>query len=320
MARGKNKDSQPLQQASSMFFFIFVAALLWLIIKLSANYTVTETLTILFKNQPSDLVITNDTQKIKVTLSTTGFKLLNYYFKPVSRRKVDISLEEVPLHKDSESTYSFAISYAKDKIAHFLSISPNDMSFDESRIVLTMEKLKSKRVKVIPNIDISYENQYNRHGSIIITPDSITIYGPENIIKEISNVYTEKHVIKNVNSKIDTDIPVNLIDGVNADIEVINVKMDVDRYTEAVANVIIKNNSKHKLRIFPDKVKIKYIVSLTDYNIISDKSFCIEIDTAQISQRLNYLPIYLTDYPDNTKILSIEPKEVEYIIIEENEN
>lgn len=320
MVRDKNKESQPLQHAGSMFFFIFIAALLWLAIKLSARYTVTEPLTIILKDQPSDLVIINDTQVIQVTLSTTGFKLLNYYFKPTSRRKVAISLEEVPLHNNSDGTYSFGSNYAKEIIAHSLSISPNEISFDENRIVLNMEQLMSKKVKVLPNIDISYDNQYNRHGNIIIKPDSITIYGPENIIKGVDYIYTEKQTFKNVNFKIDANIPVNIADNINTDIKTVNVKMDVDRYTEAVANVTIKNNSKQKLRLFPDKIKIKYIVSLTDYNIITDKSFCVEIDTAQISQRLNYLPVYLTDYPNNTKILSVEPKEVEYIIIEENEN
>ena len=85
-------------------------------------------------------------------------------------------------------------------------------------------------------------------------------------------------------------------------------------------NVKIDNNSNKKLRLFPDKVKIKYIVSLTDYNIIKDNSFIISIDTADISSENNFLPVYLIDYPSNTRITSIEPKEVEYIIIEENEN
>jgi hypothetical protein len=59
---------------------------------------------------------------------------------------------------------------------------------------------------------------------------------------------------------------------------------------------------------------------LTDYNIIKDNSFTINIDTADISPENNFLPVYLIDYPSNTRITNIEPKEVEYIIIEENEN
>jgi hypothetical protein len=100
----------------------------------------------------------------------------------------------------------------------------------------------------------------------------------------------------------------------------VNIKINVEKYTEAIANVKINNNFNKKLRLFPDKVKVRYIVSLTDYNIIKDNSFIISIDTADISTENNFLPIYLIDYPSNTRITSIEPKEVEYIIIDENEN
>ena len=316
----KNNDSQAFKQFSSMMIFVVIAALFWLLIKLSSNYTVTEPLTINIKDTPADLVLTNGTQKIKVTLSTSGFELLNYYFKPISRRKVDISLEEVPLHKDGESTYSFNSSYAKEKIANFLTLEPSEISFDENRIILNMEQLDSIRVKIIPNADLTYEKQYNRIGKIQLTPDTVTLYGPKNEIAEIDNIYTENFTFRNINQNIDINIPLKLEGMLNSDHKDINVKISVEKYTEAVANVPIINNSKESLRLFPDKVKIKYIVSLTDYNIIKENSFKVNIDTTDINPENNYLPIYLTDYPNNTRILSIEPKEVEYIIIEKNEN
>lgn len=319
MVRKKNK-SQAFKQFSSMMTFVIIAALFWLLIKLSSNYTVTEPLTINIKDTPADLVLTNGTQEINVTLSTNGFELLHYYFKPSSRRKVDISLEEVPLHKDSESTYSFGSSYAKEKIANFLTLEPNEVSFEDNRITLNMEQLDSIRVRVIPNVDITYEKQYNRLDKIQLTPDSVTIYGPKNKISEIDNVFTQSLVLRNVNQNINIDLPLKLDKTLNANHKNINVKISVEKYTEAVANVPITNNSKNNLRLFPDKVKIKYIVSLTDYNIIKENSFKVNIDTANINPENNFLPIYLTDYPSNTKILSIEPKEVEYIIIEGNEN
>lgn len=316
----KNKKSQTFQQFSGMMTFVLIAALFWLLIKLSSNYTVTESLTINFKDTPSDLVLTNGTQDIKVTLSASGFELLNYYFKPTSRRKVDISLKEVPLHKDGRSTYSFGSSYAKEKIANSLTLESNEVSFDENRIILNMEQLDSVKVKVIPNVDITYEKQYNRLGKIQLTPDSVTIYGPKNKISSIDNVYTQKLILRNINQNIDTDTPLKLDESLNADYKDINVKIFVEKYTEAVANVPITNNFNGKLRLFPDKVKIKYIVTLTDYNLAKESAFKVNIDTSDIKYENNFLPIYLTDYPSNTKILSIEPKEVEYIIIEGNEN
>ena len=197
---------------------------------------------------------------------------------------------------------------------------PSEVSFDESRIILNMEQLDSVRVKVIPNVDLTYEKQYNRLGKIQLTPDSVTIFGPKNKISSIDNIHTEKLTLRNVNQNIDTDLPLKFDDMLNADYKDVNVKIFVEKYTEAVANVPITNNSKEKLRLFPDKVKIKYIVSLTDYNIIKENSFKVNIDTADIKADNNFLPIYLTDYPNNTRIINIEPKEVEYIIIEKNEN
>ncbi len=319
MVRNKQEQQSP-HQFSGILFFVTIAALFWLLIKLSANYTVTEPLTIGIKDAPADLVVINGNQELKVTLSTSGFELLNYYFKPASKRKVNISLEEVPLHKDSESTYSFSISYAKERVAKFLTIEPSDVSFDENRISIRMEQLDSLKVKVMPNLDLSYEKQYNRHGRIQITPDSVTIYGPKTKLKEIDNIYTENISLKNVNSNIDINVPLVTDDMINVDNKDVNIKINVEKYTEAIANVKIKNNSNKKLRLFPEKVNIKYIVSLTDYNIIKDNSFVISIDTADISSENNVLPVYLIDYPSNTRIISIEPKEVEYIIIEQNED
>ena len=316
----KKQETEKLHQFSNIIFFVTIAALFWLLIKLSAQYTVTEPLTINIKDAPANLVILDGNQKVKVTLSTTGFELLNYYFKPASRRKVDISLEEVPLHKDSESTYSFSVSYAKEKVANFLTIEPNEVSFDDNRISVKMEQLDSIKVKVIPNIDLSYEKQYNRHGKIQIKPDSVTIYGPKTKLVSIDNIYTENISLKNINTNIDIDLPIHLDEMINADTKNVNIKINVEKYTEAIANVKISNNFNKKLRLFPDKVKIKYIVSLTDYNIIKDNSFVVSIDTADILSENNFLPLYLIDYPSNTRITSIEPKEVEYIIIEENEN
>ena len=314
------KESHSLQQFSNFLLFVTIAALLWLIIKLSASYTVTEPLTMNFKDAPANLIVTNETQEIKITLSSRGFDLLNYYLKPSSRRKVDISLEEVPLHKDSESTYSFGSSYAKDKIAEFLAIEPGKISFDENRILLNMEQLDSVTVKVVADVNLSYEKQYNRHGKIEITPDHVTIYGPKNKIASIENVYTENLSLKNVNSNINVNIPIILDKTTNADTDEVNIKINVEKYTEAVTNVKVNHNYDKQLRLFPDKVKIKYIVYLSDYNIINENSFKVNIDTADISTENSFLPIYLADYPNNTKILSIEPKEVEYIIIDENDN
>ncbi len=313
-----NKQNQQEHKFVNILLFIAIAALLWLIIKLSATYTVTEPLTMNFKDAPANLVITKETQDINVTLSSRGFDLLNYYLKPDSKLKVDISLEGVPLHKDSESTYSFGSSYIKPEIVNLLKIEPGKITFDDNRIMLTMEELDSVKVKVIANLDLSYEKQYSKHGKIKITPDSVTIYGPKNKISSLENIHTQNISLKNINSNIDVNVPLIIDEMMKTDTKNVNIRINVEKFTETACEVKIKHNYDKKLRLFPDKVKIKYTVYLSDYNIINENSFAVNIDTADISPENSFLPIYLSDYPNNTKIISIEPKEVEYIIIDEN--
>lgn len=298
-------------------FFICIAALLWLIIKLSAEYTVTDFFTINFKDAPSDQLLINDSQKIKLTLSTTGFDLLNYYFKPAAKRKVDISLKEVPIHQDNENTYSFNGSYVEEKIADFLGIDKKKAYLDENRIVFIMEDLASKKVKVIPNINLSFEKQYNKYGNIMVSPDSVTISGPAEILNKLDEIYTDNVILKNINTNIDINVPVDLENSIRSDFTSVNIKIDIEKYTEGITEVPINYDSKYKLRLFPDKINVRYVVALKDYKNINTYSFRAELDTAEINGKSNFISVYLTTYPNNTKVLSIDPKEVEYIIIEE---
>ena len=199
----------------------------------------------------------------------------------------------------------------KDKIKiYYTNISFEEIQKASEVVTEELKKIFSKHVQVRDDILVV------GLGNAYVTPDSL---GPK-VIKDIDVIYTDKVSLKNVNSSIDIEVPIHFENLLNSDTKTANIKIEVEKYTEAVVNVPVKNNSKLNLRLFPDKVKVKYIVSLTDYSIINENHFNIIIDSADINSDNNLIPIYLIDYPNNTKITSIEPKQLEYIIIEEDEN
>ena len=77
----KVEQSQGFRRFSGMIFFILVAATLWLIIKLSDTYTVTVPFAINYVDIPASMLIEDSDQEVNATVTTSGFKLLNYYFK-----------------------------------------------------------------------------------------------------------------------------------------------------------------------------------------------------------------------------------------------
>ena len=310
----KDEQNQSLRRFSGMVIFILIATLLWLIIKLSDTYTVTSPFAIHFVEVPADHLVMNDS-KVSATMTTTGFKLLNYYFKTKSNRKIEISLKEVKYRKFDTNRYSINGRFVEEKIAEFMSTNPNDVKLTDENVYFSMSTLASKRVKIVPKTNITFEKQYNFYGEPVATPDSITVYGSADNINNINEVHTETINRKNVHQNISTSAKIDLAEGFYADFDHVDISICVEKFTEAEVVVPIGIPENLKLHLYPNKASIRYIVAMKDYAIINSLSFKAEIDTTNMFFN-DFLPVKLVLYPNNTQIIKVDPKEVEYIIIQ----
>lgn len=67
---------------------------------------------------------------------------------------------------------------------------------EDNEIIFVMNELAFKKVKVIPDIQVQYEKQFSNYGLTKTSPDSITIFGPQDILDGINHVYTQFKFIK----------------------------------------------------------------------------------------------------------------------------
>ena len=299
-----------------MIFFILIAGLLWLIIKLSDTYTVTVPFAIHYVDIPSSQLIENNDEEVNVTVSTTGFKLLNYYFKTKKNRKIDISLKEAKYKKNDDRLYSYNSRIIIDKVGEMLASNTTDISTTDDIQYFTMSRLASKKVKIVPVTNFTFEKQYGFYGEPSATPDSITIYGTVNDVNNTKEIRTRIVTRKNVNQNIETKVKIDLKDGLNADIDEVEVFANVEKFTESEAIVPIIIPGKLKLHLYPDKVAVRYKVAMKDYAIINDLSFKAIVDTTDMLFN-DVMPVQLVLYPSNTQIIGIDPKEVEFIIVQQ---
>jgi len=309
----ENNDKSRLKSFSGMIVFFCMAAFLWLTIKLSGNYTVNLPFKIFLTEQPANQIIPNNDRLISATVEATGFKLLNYYFVSRDSREINVSLKESKYKKNGDDRYSMNTNYIKDYIANFMEISTNEISLSESEFEFTMYKLASKRVKVLPQTQLVFESQYNYYGNPTVMPDSITINGAYNTIRDINHVYTQVVAEKNVNGNFKVATGIQLDDDVYSDTEEVEVNVRVEKYTESEVIVPINTLNISRLNLFPDKVSVRYVVALNDYPNVNSLSFDIEIDTTDFGRKA-LLPLRLAGYPTNTTIISVTPKEVEYVL------
>lgn len=139
----KGEQNQRISKFSGMLIFILIAALLWLIIKLSDTYTVSIPFAIHYTDVPADQMIQNEEPEIIATATITGFKLLNYYFTRKQKRKIDVSLKEVKYRSSDTKTYYYNSRYIGDKISEFLNTNPSDVHLNEDTHYFTMRDRKS---------------------------------------------------------------------------------------------------------------------------------------------------------------------------------
>ncbi len=310
----KDDNNRGLRKFSGMSTFVLIAAMLWLMIKLSDTYSVNVPFAIHYSDIPADQILEDNSYSVEANLQCTGFKLLNYYFVRKSHRAVTISLENIRF-KEENQQYTYNSIYIKEAIAQFMNINNYDVSTKEDAIYFKMNRLASKKVKVTPDININFERQYNFYGDILIQPDSIVIFGTENDIANTNEVYTKKIELKNLKKNIETTSPLAISDGLFSETKEVVLKINVEKYTEAEISIPISIPENIKLHLFPDKVVARYIVAMKDYEKINSLSFKVEIDTNELYLN-DILPVNLVLSPNNTKVIDIEPSEVEYVILQ----
>ena len=313
MAEGSG--NQNFKSITGMIICIIIAALLWIIIKLTVEYTVTEPFAIRFTDIPADQIIQNENYRVEATMTTTGFKLMNYYLKAPKNREIQLSLKDINYKKTNFETYSYSKRYLEESIAEFINTTSNEVQVADELQYFVMSKLASKKVKIIPQTSFDFERQYNYYGEPIAIPDSATVFGTSKDIQDIQYIQTEVVSRKNVIQNIDTKAKLALKENIQCDVNEVEIVVNVEKYTEAEVEVPITIPDETQLHLFPNKVKIRYIVAIKDYPIINDISFKVAIDSESIFLN-ETLPVKLLLYPNNTQIISINPEQVEYIVVQ----
>ncbi len=308
-----NNDKSGLKKISAVFLFTCISALMWLIIKLSNNYIVTLPFNIEIIEQPVNQTLPENNYSIEAAIEASGYKLLNYYLRPERLRGIVVSLKDTKYKKTEDDKYSFATVTIKELIANLMKINANEVSVKENDFIFTMYRLASKRVKVVPKTNISFDSQFNFYGEPSVTPDSISINGAYNTIKDIYFVNTNTVTKRNVRSSLSQSVGLQLDDDVFSETKEVEINIEVEKFTESEVTIPINTLNISNIYLFPNEVKIRYIVAMKDYSNISNMSFNVEIDSTDFRNR-DHLPLKLVVSPSNTKVTSISPSEVNYIM------
>lgn len=301
----------------TFLIFLVISTVLWLLIKLSKDYSSQSSFTIHFTEVPVDKWISSTEQVVKFSFETDGFHTLRHNVIRPQRRFVEIGINEVKYRQEGGNTYSFSSQYVAEKLAKRIGINATDITMNEDKIYFNMDDMVSKIVPVELDLDLKTQRQYDVYGTPRITPASVTIFGSKGAIDSVNSVKTVHITKTEINQSFTETIGLDLSgQAVRTDTKDVEVGVEIEKYTEANIAVPIAIPDTLQMRFFPEKVNVKCLVAIKDYGQVKPNQFKVEIDKIQFHRNMNPIEVKLTKAPDYVRVLSTTPDKVEYLIVQ----
>jgi len=298
----------------NVFMLFLLSAFVILIFnKLSKQYTNTVVFHVKKINVPLEHVILNDSSNLLyITLKTHGFKWLNYYMQ---EPEIVVDFKKDVYRKDSEYIWHKSIKYLKntqfEDQVEVLNISPDTLYFKYGTNLV-------KKVPVVLKSDINFGLGYDVAGDFEITPDSVSVIGPDILVSKLDFIETEPVTLVDVKSDISKVMTLSLPN--TADLKFSNksilLKGKVEKFTEGKLKVpvhVINSPDSLRIKYFPKEINVSYYVSLNNFNSVTVKDFEIICDYNKVGKTSTLTP-ELVAFPKQVKNAKINQQRIEFII------
>jgi hypothetical protein len=315
-------ELQFLQQRRliTFFFFVLISASFWFVRSLGEVYEDEVSYPVRYINFPENKVLAGAVPDVlQLRVRAKGFSLLrcklNMNLIPL---KFDIS--SLVLNSMGADTFYVVTETARESLSAELSqlsildITPDTLFF---RFTDVFEKTIPVRA-VLALHDEFFQKQFMQNGHIIVSPDSIVVSGPGNIIRDIEYASTEPISRTNLSDTVELHCKLILIDRVTFSHQNVQVIIPVDRFTEVDESIAVQPvNVPDSLNMIaiPGQVTMTYNICLSNYNRLEKNPPVPRIDFNAIGEKqMTRLVVFLTDTPGIISNVRFNPKETEFLV------
>ncbi len=192
-----------------------------------------------------------------------GFYILKHRSRNGNVSELNLSVDGKYFHpvEEKKNMFYLDIKDVREKINNAIGDKFSVDFIETSRLTFHFLSQTYKKVPLVPQTEISFKSQYMQVGEINLIPDSVTVYGNEIDLNEISSVSTRKIAYSSLDKKSQGVTQPDQIRNVRIAEDKIRYSIDVERYVENCNDISLKavNVPQGKtLIILPSTVNITY--------------------------------------------------------------
>ena len=306
--------------------YIFLLCLLlstffWFLSSLSDVYTTTLSVKLKYNSLDESFILTEEPPKqLSFKARSSGFELLGEQLS-LNRNEVEVNLQDAKSEKNNR--FFILTSVVKPSIREELDADIELLDLESDTLWLSTEERLKKKVKVIPQVDLSFKSAYKLRSKIELNPKTVEVLGPKSFIDSLLEIKTALYKAKNIDDSIKVKLklftPAN-VNGFRIEPEEVEILIPVEKYTEKQLTVPVKVNNETSqnliIRTFPDEVELTFLVPISKFSSLSASRLDAVVDYNKESSKSQKLKISLQNLPDYAVLRKIEPERVEYIIRE----
>lgn len=291
-----------------------IALVFWLLVKLSGTYRSEKTVELYFSLPEGKVFSALPPKDITATIEGTGWELL-FDFLRSSQVSLSYDLRGV------KDRFVLSRGQLRSEILSRLgsgSMSIVELNYDD--IVLLLEEKSSKRVPVGFRHRFSFVPGYQLQRNPEISPDSVTLTGPESQLAGVGEWPTDSVVLEQLKKTVDQTVDLRPPPkGVYINADKVKVKVSVEQLSEKTFWVpVTVLHDADSVRVFPKNIQLTCTLGLSRYDSTTAGDFEITADlrgAALQKDRRNTALLQLTRRPDHADNIRFSPKSVEFFLI-----
>jgi hypothetical protein len=299
---------------------VIIATGFWFLNALSKTYTIELAVPVQYYNFPNNKTFAGHLpERFELTVRAHGFTLLRqkvgFLFGPLKFNVNEMTNDRMTENK--RTRFAFPTRQFLTELSYQMSSDMEILNMNPDTLFFRFGQMTQKTVRVKPVVQVNLKKQYQVSGDIKSTPTEVLVSGTEKILDTLQFVYTRKQSFDNVDKLIQAKADIEPIKGMYYNRQSVDLTIPVEEYTEGQQSVAVSLQdapSNINVKLFPAKVKISFLVGLSQFSEIRSDNFKLVVSYHDIEKGNQQLRIKKLSIPPFLYDIKISPEEIEYLI------
>lgn len=219
-----------------------------------------------------------------------------------------------------EGHETVAVSQLEDQLTRAI-LRVRQVTCDEDSLHLVIAPRSHRSyVPQIDDVNFSFDEQCGLYGEPRVTPEVVTLYGPEEALASIDELRLAACNLRNIDHSATYRLPLQPVwqqfSDVHPSSTYVEVYLPVEPYVERTFRVpitVLGADTTVSLKLYPEEASVRVWIAQRDLNRVPE--FVVGVNYSDVFLRDGHLTPQLLEFPSFVRPRNVEPSEIQCVVI-----